>query len=113
MREKEETMIVTTTPTVEGMPIVEYKGLVSATAIHGIHIGKDFMAAGRNLVGGRSKTYEDELDKGQSEAMAEMEKAAADLGANAIVGVTLDIEALGNAGNMLMVSVTGTAVVVR
>ena len=104
-------MIVTTTPTVEGMQIVEYKGLVSATSIHGIHIGKDFMAAGRNLVGGRSKTYEDELDKGQSEAMAEMEKAAADVGANAIVGVTLDIEALGT-GNMLMVTMTGTAVVV-
>ena len=106
-------MIVTTTPTIEGMPIVEYKGVVSATAIHGIHIGKDFLAAGRNLVGGRSKTYGDELDKGQSEAMAEMGSAAEALGANAVVGVTLDIESLGNQGNMLMVTVAGTAVVVQ
>lgn len=105
-------MIITTTSNVEGMRITEYKGVVSATAIHGIHIGKDFMAAGRNLVGGRSKTYENELDQGQSEAMAEMESAAADLGANAIVGVSIDIEALGGTGNMLMVNMTGTAVVV-
>jgi len=106
-------MIVTTTPSIEGKPIVEYKGLVSATAIHGIHVGKDFLAAGRNLVGGRSKTYENELDKGQAEAMAELESAAAGLGANAIVGVTLDHEALGQSGNMLMISVTGMAVVVQ
>jgi uncharacterized protein YbjQ (UPF0145 family) len=105
-------MIVTTTPAIEGRRIGEYKGVVSGTAIHGINIGKDFLAAGRNLVGGRSKAYENELDKGQSEAMAEMESAAAELGANAIVGVTLDVEALGQ-GNMLMVSVTGTAVVVE
>jgi uncharacterized protein YbjQ (UPF0145 family) len=104
-------MIVTTTPTIEGRPIREYKGLVSATAIHGIHVGKDFLAAGRNLVGGRSKTYENELDRGQSEAMAELEAAAATLGADAVVGVRLDIEALGQSGNMLMVSATGTAVV--
>jgi len=104
-------MIVTTTPSIEGRPVIEYKGLVSATAIHGINVGKDFLAAGRNLVGGRSKSYESELDKGQAETMAELESAAADLGANAIVGVTLDIEALGS-GNMLMVSATGTAVVV-
>jgi uncharacterized protein YbjQ (UPF0145 family) len=106
-------MLATTTPTFEGKTIVEYKGLVSATAIHGIHVGKDFMAGARNLVGGRSKTYEDELDKGQSEAMAEMESAAEALGANAVVGVRIDIEALGQTGNMLLVSVTGTAVVVQ
>ena len=104
-------MIVTTTPTIEGRPIVEYKGIVSGTAIHGINIGKDFKAMGRNLVGGRSKTYEDELDQGQSEAMAELEQAADGLGANAVVGVRLDVEALGS-GNMLLVSVVGTAVTV-
>jgi uncharacterized protein YbjQ (UPF0145 family) len=105
-------MIITTTPGIEGRRIAEYRGVVSGTAIHGINVGKDFLAAGRNLVGGRSKAYESELDKGQSEAMAEMEKAAADLGANAVVGVALDVEALGQ-GNMLMVSVSGTAVVVE
>lgn len=106
-------MITTTTPGVEGRRVVEYKGIVVGNAIHGINIGKDFMAMGRNLVGGRTKSYEDELDKGQSEAMAEMESAAADLGANAVVGVTVDVESLGSNGNMLMVSVTGTAVVVE
>ena len=70
-------MIVTTTANIEGKSIVEYKGVVSATAIHGIAVGKDFKAKGRNLVGGRSKTYENEIDKGQNEAMAEMESAAA------------------------------------
>ena len=104
-------MIVTTTPTIEGRPISEYHGIVSGTAIHGINIGKDFKAIGRNLVGGRSKTYEDELDQGQSEVMAELEQAAVGLGANAVVGVRLDVEALGN-GNMLLVSVVGTAVTV-
>jgi len=106
-------MIVTTTETVEGMPIVEYKGLVSATAIHGINVGRDFKAIGRNIVGGRAKSYEDELDKGQSEAMAELESAAAALGANAIVGVSVDIEAMGSNGSMLLVNATGTAVVVK
>ena len=109
---EEETMIVTTTPTLEGMPIVEYKGLVSGTAIHGVHVGKDFKAMGRNLVGGRPKTYEDEIDKGQSEAFAEMEKAAGGLGANAIVGVSLDVEGVGTNTSMLLVNVSGTAVVV-
>jgi len=105
-------VIVTTTSNVEGRRIVEYKGLVSSTAIHGINVGKDFMAAGRNLVGGRSKSYESEIDKGQSEALAEIIAAAEQLGANAIVGVSLDAEALGT-GNMLMVNMTGTAVVVE
>jgi uncharacterized protein YbjQ (UPF0145 family) len=94
------------------MRITDYRGVVSGTAIHGINIGRDFLAAGRNLVGGRSKSYENELDQGQSEAMAEMQDAAAALGANAIVGVSLDVEALGAQNNMLLVSVAGTAVVV-
>lgn len=104
-------MIVTTTAGIEGKSIVEYKGIVSGNAIHGIAIGKDIKAWGRNVVGGRSESYEDELGKGQSEAMAEMVDAAAAAGANAIVGVSIDSEALGN--NMLMVSVSGTAVVVQ
>lgn len=104
-------MIITTTSNIEGHRIAEYKGPVSSTAIHGIALGKDFKAAGRNLVGGRSKTYEDEITQGQAEALAELEAAAANLGANAIVGMVIDNEALGN-GNMLMVSITGTAVVI-
>ncbi len=105
-------MIVTTTDTLAGMSITEYKGLVSGTAIHGVNVGKDFKAFGRNIVGGRAGAYEDEIGKGQSEAMAEMEKAAADLGANAIVGVALDIEGVGTNTSMLLVTVSGTAVVV-
>jgi uncharacterized protein YbjQ (UPF0145 family) len=78
-------MIVTTTSTVEGMPIVEYKGIVSGTAIHGVNVGRDSKAMGRDLVVGRSRVYGDEIDKGQNEAMAEMERAAEALGANAVV----------------------------
>jgi len=106
-------VIVTTTSSIEGMRITEYKGVVSGNAIHGINIGKDFKAIGRNIVGGRSQAYEDELGKAQSEAMAEMESAAADLGASAVVAVRLDVEGLGAQNNMLLVSVTGTAVVAQ
>jgi uncharacterized protein YbjQ (UPF0145 family) len=106
-------MIVTTTESLEGMAIVEYKGVVSGTAIHGIHVGKDFKALGRNLVGGRADVYEDEIGKAQNEAMAEMQKAAEDLGATAIVGVSLDVEGVGANGSMLLVTVAGTAVVVK
>jgi len=105
-------MIVTTTSTVEGRPIAEYKGIVSGTVIHGINVGKDLKAFGRNLVGGRAGAYEDEIGKAQNEAMAEMQKAAEDLGATAIVGVSLDIEGVGANGSMLLVTVSGTAVVV-
>ena len=105
-------MIVTTTSTVEGRPIAEYRGIVSGTSIHGIHVGKDFKAFGRNIVGGRAGAYEDEIGKAQSEAMSEMQKAAEDLGANAIVGVALDIEGVGTNTSMLLVTVSGTAVVV-
>jgi uncharacterized protein YbjQ (UPF0145 family) len=105
-------MIITTTSTIEGRSITEYKGLVSGTAIHGVHVGKDFKALGRNIVGGRATAYEDEIGKGQGEASAEMEAAAAALGANAVVGVSLDFEAVGSNGSMLLVNVSGTAVVV-
>ena len=106
-------MIVTTTDALEGMAIVEYKGMVSGTAIHGVNVGKDFKALGRNIVGGRAGAYEDEIDKGQSEAMAEMQKAAEELGANAVVGVSLDVEGVGTNTSMLLVTVSGTAVVVQ
>jgi uncharacterized protein YbjQ (UPF0145 family) len=105
-------MNVTTTDSLEGRSIVEYKGLVSGTAIHGVNVGKDFKALGRNLVGGRAGAYEDEIDQGQIEAMAEMQKAAEDLGANAIVGASIDVEGVGANGSMLLVTLSGTAVVV-
>jgi len=105
-------MIITTTGGIEGHRIVEYKGLVTSTSIHGINIGRDLKALGRNLVGGRSKTYEDELDRGQQEALTELLEAAEKVGANAIVGIALDAEALGN-GNMLLVTMIGTAVLVE
>jgi uncharacterized protein YbjQ (UPF0145 family) len=106
-------MIVTTTSGIEGKSIVEYKGVVSGTAIHGVNVGKDFKAFGRNIVGGRAGAYEDEIGKAQAEAMAEMQKAAEDLGANAIIGVSLDIEGVGTNTSMLLVSVSGTAVAVK
>ena len=106
-------MIVTTTDGLEGQVIVEYKGLVSGTAIHGVNVGKDFKALGRNLVGGRAGAYEEEIDKGQSEAMAEMQKAAEDLGANAVVGASIDVEGVVTNTSMLLVTVSGTAVVIE
>ena len=105
-------MIVTTTSTVEGRPIAEYKGIVGGTAIHGVNLGKDFKAFGPHVVGGRAGAYEGEVGKGQGEAMAEMQQAAEQLGANAIVGVSLDVEGVGTNGSMLLVTLSGTAVVV-
>jgi len=80
-------MIVTTTQTLAGMFITEYKGIVSGTAIHGVNVGKDFKAFGRNIVGGRATAYEDEIGKSQGEAIAEMQKAAEELGATAGAGL--------------------------
>jgi uncharacterized protein YbjQ (UPF0145 family) len=103
-------MIITTTPTVEGKSISEYKGLVSGEAILGVNIFKDLFAGIRDIVGGRSGSYEKELRNAQQIAMQELEQRAAELGADAVVGVDLDYEALGADGSMLMVTVSGTAV---
>ena len=103
-------MIITTTPTVEGKTIFEYKGLVSGEAILGVNIFKDLFAGIRDIVGGRSGSYEKELRNAQQIAMQELEQRAAELGADAVVGVDLDYEALGADGSMLMVTVSGTAV---
>ena len=104
-------MIVSTTPSLEGYRIQEYKGVVFGEVIAGINLFKDFGAGLTNLFGGRSDGYEEELLNARSTAMAEMEARAVKLGANAVVGVDIDYEVLGQ-GNMLMVSATGTAVVV-
>ncbi|CAM3903587.1 heavy metal-binding domain-containing protein [Corynebacterium belfantii] len=103
-------MIVTTTPTVEGRTIAEYVRVVAGETIVGINVFKDIAAGFRNLVGGRSQTYEAEVGNAREQAIAEMVRRAADVGADAIVGVDVDYETLGSDNGMMMVSVTGTAV---
>lgn len=102
-------MIVTTTTTLEGREIKDYLGIVTGEAILGANIMKDLFAGFRDIVGGRSGAYEEELKKARVIAMREMEEEAVNLGANAIVGVDIDYETV-SSGNMLMVSVSGTAV---
>lgn len=106
-------MISVTTPTVENGVIVEYKGIVTGQVVNGVNFIKDFGASFRNFVGGRSAGYEEELESSRLAALREMENQAAKLGANAVVGVDIDYEVLGQSNNMLMVSATGTAVVVQ
>lgn len=103
-------MLVTTTPTLEGRPITRYLGLVSGEAILGANIFRDIFAGIRDIVGGRSAAYEQELRKAKDLAVKEMVQQAAALGANAVVGVDLDYETIGQGGSMLMVSASGTAV---
>ena len=102
-------MIVTTTPSVEGYKVAGYYGIVFGEVITGINFLRDFGAGIRNIVGGRSQGYEEELQQARTEALAELEQRAAALGAHAVIGVDVDYEVLGQ-GNMLMVSASGTAV---
>ena len=102
-------MIVTTTPGIDGRQINEYLGVVTGEAILGANIMKDIFAGFRDIVGGRSAAYEEELKKARNIAMQEMQEEAAAMGANAVVGVDIDYETV-SSGNMLMVSVSGTAV---
>ena len=107
-------MIITTTNTVPGMEIAEYKGLATGEVVAGINFLKDLGAGLRNFFGGRSQGYEDEIIQARAEALKELEVRAAAMGANAVIGVRIDFDALGsNGNNMLLVTVTGTAVVVR
>ncbi|MHC1693813.1 MAG: putative heavy metal-binding protein [Eubacteriales bacterium] len=103
-------MIVTTTPSVEGRRIIEYKGIVFGEIVSGVDFIKDFAAGLTNFFGGRSGSYEGELIEARDNAMNEMIRRAASLGANAVVGVDIDYEVLGQGNNMLMVTVSGTAV---
>jgi uncharacterized protein YbjQ (UPF0145 family) len=105
-------MILTTTSQLEGKPIKEYRGIVTGEAIVGANIFKDFFAGIRDIVGGRSAAYEQELQKAREIAFKEIEAAAQKVGANAVVGVDLDYEVVGQNGSMLMVSVSGTAVII-
>jgi uncharacterized protein YbjQ (UPF0145 family) len=106
-------MIVTTTPTIEGKRITRYCGVVAGEAILGANLFKDLFAGIRDLVGGRSATYERELQRARDLALREMEEKASAAGGNAVVGVDLDYEVLGTGNGMLMVSASGTAVVVE
>lgn len=106
-------MIITTTPNVEGKKVIEYKGIVFGEVISGVDFIKDFAAGLSNFFGGRSGSYEGELIQARAAALSEMESRAWNLGANAIVGVDIDYEVLGQGGNMLMVTASGTAVVVE
>jgi len=104
-------MIVTTTPTIEGRPVKEYRGIVMGEAIVGANIFKDVMAAVRDVVGGRSQAYEKALRGARQEALREMANEAHELGADAVLAVDLDYEVVGSGGSMLMVTCAGTAVV--
>lgn len=105
-------MLLTTTPSVEGKTITKYCGVVAGEAILGANLFKDLFASVRDLVGGRSATYERELQKAREIALQELEDRARAVGANAVVGIDLDYEVIGQGGSMLMVSASGTAVVI-
>ena len=103
-------MILTTTPSVEGHSIAEYKGVVFGEVVAGVNFLRDIGASIRNFIGGRSGSYEDELIKARTQALNEMSERAFQLGANAVVGIDIDYEVLGEGGGMLMVTASGTAV---
>ena len=105
-------MIITTTNEIQDKKVMEYKGIVFGEVISGINMFKDMGASLRNIFGGRSKDYEDELLTARENALEEMKTRAANLGANAIIGVKMDYEVLGADNGMLMVTCSGTAVVV-
>lgn len=106
-------MIITTTPSIEGKKIIEYKGVVFGEVITGVNFIKDFAAGLTNFFGGRSGSYEGELIEARNSALKELEKRTEMIGGNAVVGVDIDYEVLGQGGNMLMVTASGTAVVVQ
>ena len=105
-------MILSTTPAIEGYTIREYKGVVFGEVITGVNFLKDFAASIRNFVGGRSGSYENELVQARQNAMEEMAQRARSMGANAVVGIDIDYEVLGADNGMLMVTASGTAVII-
>lgn len=106
-------MLVTTTNTLEGKKVIKYIGLVSGEAIMGANIFKDIFASIRDIVGGRSSAYEKELRSAKEIAIQEMIDQAQSLGGNAVIGVDLDYETVGQGGSMLMVTACGTAVIIE
>lgn len=112
---KDSTLLVTTTPSIEGRRILDYKGLVGGDAILGANMFRDMFASIRDIVGGRAGSYEKILRAAKTEALEDMVAAARERGANAVVGVDLDYETIQiqDGGSMLMVSASGTAVVIE
>ncbi|RPF49109.1 uncharacterized protein YbjQ (UPF0145 family) [Hydrogenoanaerobacterium saccharovorans] len=106
-------MILTTTPTIQGKEIIEYKSIVFGEIISGVDFVRDFAAGLTNIFGGRSNSYEEELINARQQALQEMERRAANLGANAVVGIDVDYEVLGSNNGMLMVTASGTAVLYK
>ncbi len=106
----ERVMLLTTTNTVEGKCVVHYYGVVSGETIIGANIFRDFFASIRDIVGGRSSSYEQVLREAKATALKELQDEAAALGANAVIGIDLDYETVGGNGSMLMVTASGTAV---
>ena len=103
-------MILTTTPSIEGRPITDYKGVVFGEVISGVNFLRDIAAGIRNVIGGRSGAYEDKLVEARDNAMNEMAEKARRMGADAVVGIDIDYEVLGTDNGMLMVTASGTAV---
>lgn len=106
-------MIITTTNAIEGKRILEYRGIVFGEVITGVNFIKDFMAGLSDFFGGRSQSYEDELIRAREQAIDEMRRRAESNGANAVLGVSVDYEVLGQNGSMLMVTASGTSVVIE
>ena len=106
-------MLITTTPNIEGKIITRYYGIVSGETIVGANIFRDFFASIRDVIGGRSNSYEEVLRKAKDSALREMEEQAMRMGANAVIGVDLDYETVGQNGSMLMVTASGTAVSIQ
>ena len=105
-------MILTTTPTIEGYPVKQYLGVVAAETIIGAKVFRDLMAGLRDFFGGRSSSYEEVLKKAKDTALQELQERATAMGANAVIGIDLDYETVGANGSMLMVTASGTAVVI-
>lgn len=105
-------MILTTTPSIEGKQILTYHGVITGEAIMGANIVRDIFASITDIIGGRSGAYEEKLQEARAAAMQEVEQRAARLGANAVVGIDIDYEVVGQNGSMLMVSISGTAVTI-
>lgn len=106
-------MLFTTTPTIEGKRIIAYKGVVTGEAIIGANIIRDIFASVRDVVGGRSQSYELSLAEARQEAFREVEEEARRAGGNAVIGIDIDYEVVGQGGSMMMVAVSGTAVVIE
>lgn len=106
-------MILTTTNRLDGMKVTQYLGVISSEAIMGANIMRDFMAGITDIVGGRSSAYEEKLRQAQDIVLGELKDRAASMGANAVIGIDLDYETVGQNGSMLMVTASGTAVVAK